>query len=268
MLAARSREELLRRNEVFETFFEAEAPRLSRGLPRDVPPVPGRRAAPRFRRRVRRHRRPARLGGVRAPGDRRQAGVAGAGPGPGLRGASAGGPAAGGHGDGLRFPGRGRGGGAGARGGARAGRDDVRPHGGGGRILVRPAGRGSVRRPGGLRGPLPRALGDGARVLRAPRAGPRRRRFFVPVPDSWAGGSRTLEGVVEEVQGSMLQKMEEVNAMRAADGRSGGGSHLGGGRGHRRSGWVGAARSSPSATAGRPRTRTTWSPTAWTRRRA
>ena len=66
--------------------------------------------------------------------------------------------------------------------GAGAGGADVQPDGRGGGVLVRAAGRGPVRRSGGLRGPLPRALGDGPRLLRAPRTGPRRGQLLVPLP--------------------------------------------------------------------------------------
>ena len=81
--------------------------------------------------------------------------------------------------------------------------------------FLRPAGWGPVCRSGGLRGPLPPALGDGPRLLRAPRTGPRRGKFFLPLPLP-RQGQQPLEEVVGEVQGSMLQKMQEVNSLRSA----------------------------------------------------
>jgi hypothetical protein len=58
-------------------------------------------------------------------------------------------------------------------------------------------------------------------------AGARRRVLVFSVPVLEQRESAALERVVEEVQGSMLQKMEEVHGMRAAVAESGGGRHLG-----------------------------------------
>ena len=64
----------------------------------------------------------------------------------------------------------------------------------------------SVRAPGADRGPLPHALGDGPRLLRAPRAGARRRAVGVPLPvprprEAGAGRPRGPGGLVHPHEG-------------------------------------------------------------------
>ena len=144
-------------------------------LPRDVGAVPARRPAAGVRPRALRDRRAARLGRVRASGHRRQARAAGArsvdrssgrwldavlrpddivmgfGPPEGDAGVS---------------------GRAGHRARRAARRDDVRAaRASTARTRVDAGHRRSVHPPGADRDPLPHAVGDGARLLRAPRAG-------------------------------------------------------------------------------------------------
>ena len=68
------------------------------------------------------------------------------------------------------------------RGCARRGRDDLRPSRPGRFLRAATVDRGSFHAPGNHRDPLPHALGDGARLLRASRTRPRRRRagFLYP----------------------------------------------------------------------------------------
>ena len=164
------------RNAVFERFFAREAPRLAARVPRDVRALPARRAAARVRPRSLRHRRPARLGRVRAPGDRRQAGAPGARPLACFRRRGS-----------RRWSGPTTWSWASVRPRAtrrsRAALDARRGRGAmtfalpGASGVLR--GRGRHRRPvhpsGAGRDPVPHALGDRARLLRASRAGPRGR---------------------------------------------------------------------------------------------
>ncbi len=85
-------------------------------------------------------------------------------------------------------------------------RHDLRAPGHGGLVRGRGGQPECVRPPGADRGPVPHALGDGARLLRAPRAGPRRRPVRVPLPvprprQAGAGGPRGSGGLVDPDEG-------------------------------------------------------------------